>query len=113
MWEKLGKTDPNTRRLGAAELQKALSEHDVPEDSLVARDLYARAEVLRGYRGEWLVRAVDDDRSVLTPDAYLTRQQTEGHCAPVRSGPYRISKSDSELINASVTQIAAGEMVIE
>ena len=94
MGEKFEKTDPTTRRLAGADLQKALKNHNVRGDSPVARDLYARAEVVRGYCGELLVRIPDNTRRLLTADAYLTQLEHPEDSVPARStGPYRIRRA--------------------
>jgi hypothetical protein len=104
----------SVRRLVEGEIQKALANRDVLPGSQLERDLRERIRVSCS-RSELLVRAVDDSRTLVTPDAFLS-QRLGGtvDSAPKRTtGPYRIPKKDSELINASVAEIAAGSVVVE
>ena len=51
-------------------------------------DLPGRIQVLSGYGGDLLIRAVDDSRSLVTPDAYLK----QGPDGTVDSRPKRTSE---------------------
>jgi hypothetical protein len=106
---------PSIRRDVEAQLRRALERHGIAPGSLLEDDLRGRIKVLTGYRGDVVIRAVDDTRMLVPVDSYV--QQHLGGAVdslPKRStGPYRISKRDSELINATVSEIAAGEMIVD
>ena len=107
-------TDPSVRRLTEPQIQKALAKQGVASGSALDADLRRRIKIVSGYRGELLVRAVDDRRALLKPEVYLT-QKRDGVVDPVpqrSTGPFRILKNDWELINASVEEIAAGRAVV-
>src|SRR5437667_4022440 len=114
MRDKFDETDPSVRRLTEPQIQKALVKQGVASGSALEADLRRRIKILSGYRGELLVRALDDGRALLKPEVYLA-QKRAGAVDPVpqrSTGPFRILRNDWGLINASVEEIAAGRAVV-
>jgi hypothetical protein len=114
MLEKFDETDPSVQRIVETEVRQALAKHGVALGSRLEIDLRQRIKVVSGYHGELLVRAIDNDNELLSPDAYLTqKREGVGDLVPQRpTAPYRISKRDSNLINASAAEIASGIAVV-
>ena len=99
---------PSIQKAIETKIQQALENHAVTRGSSLEADLRGRIQVLSGYGGDLLIRAVDDSRALVTPDAYL-KQRLDGtvDSLPKRTtGPFRVSKYDSELIHATVAEIA-------
>jgi hypothetical protein len=106
---------PSIRRDVEAEIQRAFERQGIAPGSSLESDLRGRIKILTGYRGDVVIRAVDSARRLLPVDSYV-QQHLAGamDSLPQRStGPYRILKKDSELINATVSEIAAGEMIVD
>ena len=69
--EDIQTTDPATRRIVHAALDRELLTHGMDSTGPIKDDLLGRVRILRGYRGEPTVRLIDDTRTLVPPDAYL------------------------------------------
>jgi len=114
--EDIQTTDPATRRIVHAALDRELLTHGMDSTGPIKDDLLGRVRILRGYRGEPTVRLIDDTRTLVPPDAYLDQvMNRKPDYVPPKSptGPMRIAMSDKRgLLTGDITRIGRGEIIV-
>jgi len=113
--EDIQTTDPATRRIVYAALDRELLTRGMDSTDPIKDDLLGRVRILRGYRGEPTVRIIDDTRTLVPPDVYLDQvvNRKADYVAPKSpTGPMRIAMSDKRgLLTGDITSIGRGEIV--
>ena len=69
--EDIQTTDPATRKIVHATLDRELLTRGMDSTGPIKDDLLGRVRILRGYRAEPTIRLIDDTRTLVPPDAYL------------------------------------------
>ena len=114
--EDIQTTDPATRKIVHAALDRELLTHGMDSTHPIKDDLLGRVRILRGYRGEPTVRLIDDTRTLVPPDAYLNQVvNRKPDYVPPKSptGPMRIAMSDKRgLLTGDITRIGRGEIIV-
>jgi len=114
--EDIRTTDPATRKIVHAALDRELLTRGMDSTDPIKDDLLGRVRIFRGYRGEPTVRLIDDTRTLVPPDAYLDQVvNRKPDYVPPKSptGPMRIAMSDKRgLLTGDITGISRGEIVV-
>jgi hypothetical protein len=114
--EDIQTTDPATRRIVHAALDRELLTRGMDSTDPIKDDLLGRVRILRGYRGEPTVRLIDDTRTLVPADAYLDQvvNRKSDYVLPRSStGPMRIAMSDKRaLLTGDITRIGRGEIMV-
>ena len=114
--EDIQTTDPATRKIVHAALDRELLTRGMDSTDPIKDDLLGRVRIFRGYRGEPTVRLIDDTRTLVPPNVYLDQvvNRTSDYVAPKSpTGPMRIAMSDKRgLLTGDITRIGRGEIIV-
>ena len=110
-------TNPNLERLKQSHVDQALLKRGLDLADPIRLELLARAEVLQGYRGEPVVRVIDDTRTLVPADIFLDQSlNRRPNYVPPKSdvaGPIRIPTSDKcALLSVDPVKVSEGKIVI-